>query len=194
MATTTIQPLPYPLPGDPADGPAQIKALAEAVEGRVVMRFPSLAARDAAIPSGQRVAGMLAWVDADQAYYVWSTRGTTPSWRVLWQDTGWANVPLAAGFSGSLQVRRIGYEVAWTGTVTRTAGPFAVGTTYTVVAAGGVPAQYYSPSSFTRNTGAAINVVGLTAYFGVGTDGSVAMRVSVAGNDFQTSPVNYTVD
>lgn len=192
MPTTPIQALPYPSGSDAPAGPAQLKALAEAVEKGLAMRFASIAERDAKLPAGQRVAGMIAWVDADQTYYVWSTRGT-PQWRVLWMDTDWTNVTLASGFSGALQVRRIGYEVHWTGQVTRTAGAFAVGTTYTVVAPGGVPAAFYSTTSFTRNAGAAINVVGLTAYFGVGTDGSVAMRVSVAGNDFQTSSVTYTV-
>lgn len=117
MPTTTIQPLPYPSGGDPASGPAQIKALAEAIETRVVMRFPSREARDTALPTGKRVAGMIAWVDADQAYYVWSTRGTTPSWRVLWQDTGWVDVPTRAGFAGQAgtlpQVRREGKAVHW---------------------------------------------------------------------------------
>ena len=84
MPTTPIQALPYPsATGVSADVPRDLKALAEAVENRSAMRFASIAERDAKLPTGQRVAGMIAWVDADQAYYVWSTSGT-PSWKVLW--------------------------------------------------------------------------------------------------------------
>lgn len=84
MPNTQIQPLPYPPEvGVSPNVPADIKALAEAIETRTVMRFASTAARDAALPTGSRVGGMLAWVDATQTYYVWSTSGT-PSWLVVW--------------------------------------------------------------------------------------------------------------
>ena len=83
MPTTLVQPLPYPTQGAVPDVPADLKLLAEAVETRAVMRFASIAARDAALPTGSRVAGMLAWVDATQTYYVWSTSGI-PSWLVVW--------------------------------------------------------------------------------------------------------------
>lgn len=59
MATEPIQGLPYPLPSDAPDGPNQIKALADAVAPRLVMRFASTAARDAAIPSP--IDGMECW-------------------------------------------------------------------------------------------------------------------------------------
>lgn len=80
MATTTIQPLPYPAPGDSPDVPRDLKALAEAVEGRTVMRFASTAARDAALPSGKRVAGMHAYIEAENGVYVWGGGAWMPSW------------------------------------------------------------------------------------------------------------------
>ena len=86
MPTTPIQALPYPGGADAPAGPAQIKALAESVETRVVMRFASIAERDAKLPAGQRVAGMLAYVEADQTLYVWSTFGMA-SWRIEWRAT-----------------------------------------------------------------------------------------------------------
>ena len=86
MPTTTIQALPYPSGSDAPAGPAQIKALAEAVETRTAMRFASIAERDAKVPAGQRIAGMQAFVDADQTLYRWSTSGTA-SWRIEWRAT-----------------------------------------------------------------------------------------------------------
>ena len=107
MPTTSIQALPYPAAvGVTPDVPFFMKTLAEAVEKGMVMRFASIAERDAKLPSGQRVAGMIAWVDSDQTYYVWSTTGT-PSWRVMWVDSGW--IQLAT--SPIIFIRRIGGTV-----------------------------------------------------------------------------------
>lgn len=118
MPTTLIQPLPYPpAVGVTANVPRDVKALAEAVESRLVMRFASTAARDAAIPSGQRVAGMLAWVDADQTRYVWSTAGTA-SWRPEWSPGTAVSVAMAAGQTGTAQYQLIGplVVVTWSST------------------------------------------------------------------------------
>ncbi|MDQ0992023.1 hypothetical protein [Streptomyces sp. V3I7] len=57
---TTISGLPYPQPTDPADLPAHLKALADAVDGRAVLRFADATARDAKVTAP--VAGMIAWV------------------------------------------------------------------------------------------------------------------------------------
>ena len=107
MPTTLVQPLPYPAPGAVPDVPADLKLLAEAVETRGVMRFASIAARDAALPAGSRVAGMLAWVDANQTLYVWSTTGT-PSWRPDWSPGAAVSIAMAAGFAGTAEYRLVG--------------------------------------------------------------------------------------
>jgi len=60
MATTTNQALPYPALGDPANGPTAVQNLALAVEKKVVMVFPTVAARTTALPSPTE--GMTAWV------------------------------------------------------------------------------------------------------------------------------------
>ncbi|GGV26662.1 hypothetical protein [Streptomyces spectabilis] len=57
---TPISNLPYPQPSDPADLPAHLKSLAEAVDGRTVMRFQDAASRDAKLSAP--VAGMIAWI------------------------------------------------------------------------------------------------------------------------------------
>ena len=107
MPTTPIQALPYPGGADAPAGPAQMKALAEAVENRVVMRFASIAERDAKLPSGRRVAGMRAWVDADQTEYVWSTTGTA-SWRPTWSPGTAVPIAFASGFAGTAEYRLVG--------------------------------------------------------------------------------------
>lgn len=122
MATTTVQPLPYPLPGDPADGPAQIKALAEAVENRVVMRFPSLAARDAALPSGTLVDGMVCHVAADSSVYIRSGG----AWALMWHDWRPYTATLS-GAAGTVVARyaRTGATVTLRIVMTLTAAPTA---------------------------------------------------------------------
>ncbi|GAA3770608.1 hypothetical protein [Streptomyces chiangmaiensis] len=57
---TPISNLPYPQASDPADLPAHLKALADAMDARAVLRFADAAARDAKVTAP--VAGMLAWI------------------------------------------------------------------------------------------------------------------------------------
>lgn len=112
MANEPIQGLPYPeLTGAPPNVPEHIKALADAVAPRTVMRFASLAARDAALPTP--VDGMVCYVAADNGYYV----RVGGAWRVLWQDTGWVPLVSGSGDSTGLAVRRVGSEVTLRGEV-----------------------------------------------------------------------------
>ncbi|GGZ15336.1 hypothetical protein GCM10010387_04570 [Streptomyces inusitatus] len=57
---TPLSALPYPQPTDPADLPAHLKSLAEAADGRTVLRFADAAARDAKVTAP--AAGMIAWI------------------------------------------------------------------------------------------------------------------------------------
>ena len=164
MATTTIQPLPYPLPGDPADGPAQIKALAEAVEGRVVMRFPSIAARDAALLSGTLVDGMMCHVASESAVYV----RAGGQWRLLWQDTGWVTSGLAVTGNASFtvtaySVRRSGNHIKGRITVTFTGSPLSsdangdfANVTLPTIPTAWAPTGYSAPITMER-VGAAVS-------------------------------------
>lgn len=58
---TPLGNLPYPEPADVADIPLHFQSLAEAADGRTVLRFTDAAARDAKVTSP--VAGMLAWLN-----------------------------------------------------------------------------------------------------------------------------------
>lgn len=161
MATTTIQPLPYPLPGDPADGPAQIKALAEAVEGRVVMRFASLAARDAALPSGKLVDGMMCHVASENAVYLRSGG----KWRLLWREATAAITP-AAGYTGSgTGLASSAGRVRVSGALMTTAG---LSLTTSLVQIGSVPVAFAPPVNRWFTTG-------------IFTGGVAQVRVTPAG-------------
>ncbi|MFZ3569609.1 hypothetical protein ACOKM5_21615 [Streptomyces sp. BH097] len=75
---TPISSLPYPQATDPADLPAHLKALADTIDPRLVMRFPDTATRDAKLAAP--VAGMIAWIG-------------TPGRMMYYTGTGW--LPLA---------------------------------------------------------------------------------------------------
>ncbi|QIK82387.1 hypothetical protein [Sanguibacter sp. HDW7] len=136
MATTTIQPLPYPLPGDPADGPAQIKALAEAVEGRTVMRFASLAARDAALPTGKLVDGMMCHVASENGVYV----RAAGAWRLMYGYGEEAFTGTSPGFSiSSLRSARTGPLVTLRGTALAVSAGYTLASGAAGVALGTTP-------------------------------------------------------
>ncbi|MFF7210318.1 hypothetical protein ACFZAU_07210 [Streptomyces sp. NPDC008238] len=84
---TALSALPFPQPTDSADLPAHMKALADAADGRTVLRFADAATRDAKITAP--AAGMVAWLAAPGCFTyhngtawvglgVWN--GYTPTW------------------------------------------------------------------------------------------------------------------
>lgn len=171
MANEPIQGLPYPdLTGVPPNVPADIKALADAVAPRSVMRFASIAARDAALPAP--VDGMVCFVAADNGYYA----RVGGEWVVFWSDTGWVDVPLRPGFTNNvtLQVRSVGEHVYCKG---RVAGSFTTGN----VIIGDIPAGFRPVGTVHRpaltfNTNAAV-----TGSAAIGTDGTFNVSASTAG-------------
>ncbi|MFI6644285.1 hypothetical protein [Streptomyces sp. NPDC050504] len=86
---TPLSNLPHPQPSDPADLPAHLKALADAVDGRTVMRFGDATARDAKLTAP--VAGMVAWVGSPgrMMYYTgsaWVPVAPVPVFKVNMDD------------------------------------------------------------------------------------------------------------
>ncbi|MCZ4506881.1 hypothetical protein O3Q52_01390 [Streptomyces sp. ActVer] len=78
---TPLGSLPYPQPADAANIPVHIQSLAEAVDGRTVLRFADGAARDAKVTAP--VAGMLCWLSTPKQYWyytgsVWSQLAPAP--------------------------------------------------------------------------------------------------------------------
>jgi hypothetical protein len=120
---TPLGSLPYPQPADAANIPVHIQSLAEAVDGRTVLRFADGAARDAKVTAP--VAGMLCWLSTPKQYWyytgsVWaqlapapvhkanSTVGTTAATAFVETLTGSTGDPTVAAFtapaSGSVLV------------------------------------------------------------------------------------------
>lgn len=78
---TPLGSLPYPQPSDAANIPVHIQSLAEAVDGRTVLRFADGAARDAKVTAP--VAGMLCWLSTPKQYWyytgsVWAQLAPAP--------------------------------------------------------------------------------------------------------------------
>ncbi|MFD3308247.1 hypothetical protein [Streptomyces sp. NPDC058694] len=120
---TPLGSLPYPQPADAANIPVHIQSLAEAVDGRTVLRFADGAARDTKVTAP--VAGMLCWLSTPKQYWyytgsVWAqlapapvhkanaTVGTTAATAFVETLTGSTGDPTAAAFtapaSGSVLV------------------------------------------------------------------------------------------
>ncbi|MFE6165579.1 hypothetical protein ACFQ7F_42510 [Streptomyces sp. NPDC056486] len=110
VALTPLGSLPYPQPADNADIPVHLQSLAEAVDGRTVLRFADGAARDAKLTDP--IPGMVAWLNNPGRFYYFaadkrwtalvpgpshwyiSTAGTTTSAAYVETLTG-ATPPLA---------------------------------------------------------------------------------------------------
>ncbi|GAA2395899.1 hypothetical protein GCM10010420_21800 [Streptomyces glaucosporus] len=110
---TPLGSLPYPQPTDAANVPLHIQSLAEAVDGRTVLRFTDAATRDARVNAP--VAGMLAWLTTPGRLYYYTgshwapvapgpahkavaTAGTTTSTSYVETLTG-STDPLAVSFT-----------------------------------------------------------------------------------------------
>lgn len=111
---TPLGSLPYPQPADAANIPVHIQSLAEAVDGRTVLRFADAATRDAKVTAP--VAGMLCWLGTPKQYWyytgsVWTqlapgpvhkantTAGTTTSTAYVETLTGSTGDPTTVTFT-----------------------------------------------------------------------------------------------
>jgi hypothetical protein len=87
-----LQGLPVPALSDAPNGPAQIGALAAAVEKLAVMRFASASARASVVTSPERgMTTFLADTGAEEVYYG-STTGWRPAWNRAWGQIGYVEV------------------------------------------------------------------------------------------------------
>ncbi|MEU5685133.1 hypothetical protein DEJ48_20375 [Streptomyces venezuelae] len=71
VALTPLGNLPYPQPADNADIPVHLQSLAEAVDGRTVLRFADAAARDAKVTDP--IPGMIAWLNNPGRHFYFTT-------------------------------------------------------------------------------------------------------------------------
>jgi hypothetical protein len=107
-STTTLQGLPYPVGStDAPDGPAQILALAQAVEKKAVMVFASSAARTSAFSAAGVTAteGMLCWLQDVNRYEYY----TGAAWFPLVEDS-WTALTLPTGYTSNAGFNAPGYR------------------------------------------------------------------------------------
>lgn len=69
------------------------------------------------------------------------------TYQPLIPDSGWVNITAAAGFTSTLQVRRIGDQVTYRGTLVPNTDWGAANSLQMPVAVGGVPAEFRPPAS-----------------------------------------------
>ncbi|MFJ2646414.1 hypothetical protein ACIO1C_06760 [Streptomyces sp. NPDC087420] len=118
---TPLGNLPYPQSTDAANVPLHIQSLAEAIDGRTVLRFTDAATRDARVTAP--VAGMLVWLNTPGRFFHYSGS--------QWQPVVPGAVHKANTTAGTLAV------TAYTETLTGSTGdPTAV--TFTVPLSGSV--------------------------------------------------------
>ncbi|MBB5940074.1 hypothetical protein [Streptomyces zagrosensis] len=94
MLTTPLGALPYPQPTDTADIPAHLRSLAQAVDGRTVLRFDDDADRTAKVTSPQ--AGMVAWLAKPGLLTLHNGSGWVSVHSPT--DTGWLPLTPASGY------------------------------------------------------------------------------------------------
>ncbi|MEU6121818.1 hypothetical protein [Streptomyces sp. NPDC047123] len=111
VALTPLGSLPYPQPADNADIPVHLQSLAEAVDGRTVLRFPDAAARDAKLTDP--VPGMIAWLNNPGRHYHFTA---AKQWALL--------VPGIAHWYGTTTGTTA--STAYVETLTGAADPFAI--------------------------------------------------------------------
>ncbi|MET7849477.1 hypothetical protein ABZT48_14785 [Streptomyces avermitilis] len=84
---TPLNGLPYPQPTDTANLPLHLQSLAEGIDGRTILRYPTAADRDTTITTP--AAGMVAWLTAPGvlSYYTgtaWIALGAWNSYTPTW--------------------------------------------------------------------------------------------------------------
>lgn len=169
MANEPIQGGPYPEPIDPPDGPGQMSAIVGWAAGRSVMRFASIAARDAALPIP--VDGMVCYVAADKTYYGRSDG----RWVAVWSDPVWVNIPPASGYTAGTgadapQVALVGGITVYRGIIS---GPLSTsGSTIGVVPDG------FRARTLNDAARAAALTNGGTCRVATGTSGAIIVHVS----------------
>ncbi|MFF8959098.1 hypothetical protein [Streptomyces sp. NPDC014894] len=196
---TPLSALPYPQPTDPADLPAHLKSLAEAADGRTVLRFADAAARDAKLTAP--AAGMIAWIGTPGRlmYYTgsaWAPVAPVPVFRANLDDGNTTSVnyteTLASSSGGTLTatftVPASGQVVIGVGSYTRcstTAASAFMGVNLrtaagTLVAVASDSQAAASPSTGRTSVGTQFLVAGLPV--GAVYTATAAYRSSVAGN------------
>lgn len=106
-------------------------------------------------------------------------------------DTGWVSVPAAAGFTSSLQVRKIGHSITYRGTLTPTVDWGAANSLQQPVATGGIPAQFRFPISLILPGSSGATSAAPIFRVAIQSNGGIQVRCNTAAHTNSCS-VNFT--
>lgn len=106
-------------------------------------------------------------------------------------DTGWVNVPAAAGFTSSLQVRRIAHRVMLRGTLSPSVDWGAANSLQQPVAAGGIPLEFRPPISLVTLGPTGATTAATIFRVAVQSNGGIQVRCNTAAHTNSVS-VNFT--
>ncbi|MFG2138015.1 hypothetical protein [Streptomyces sp. NPDC048650] len=131
---TPLGNLPYPEQADTADIPTHLQSLAEAVDGRTVLRFTDGSGRDAKVTAP--VAGMVAWLSnpGRLTYYtgtVWALVSPSPAFLINYTPGTSVSASYAETLTGVPTVLAVSFAAPPSGMVMVTVGAVANGTAAT---------------------------------------------------------------
>ncbi|MFI6334726.1 hypothetical protein [Streptomyces sp. NPDC050535] len=142
---TPLGNLPYPQPADAANLPLHLQSLAEAIDGRTVLRYATAADRDSAVTTP--VAGMVAWLTTPGtlSYYTgaaWVALGAwnpyTPAWTAATTDPAIGNGTITGKYAVVGKVCHFTTFVACGSTTTYGSGAYSLSLPLATGATGGL--------------------------------------------------------
>jgi hypothetical protein len=113
------------------------------------------------------------------------------TYQPLLLDTGWVTIPAAAGFTSSLQVRKIGRSITYRGTLTPTVDWGAANSLQMPVAVGGIPAQFRFPISLIIPGSSGATSAAPIFRIAIQSNGGIQVRCNTAAHANSCS-VNFT--
>ncbi|GAA3769470.1 hypothetical protein ACFS5L_36385 [Streptomyces phyllanthi] len=143
---TPLGGLPFPQPTDTADLPLHLRSLAEGIDSRTVLRYPTAADRDAAITTP--AAGMVAWLTTPGtlSYYTgsaWVAMGAwnayTPAWTAETTNPAIGNGTLTGKYALVGKVCHFSALVTFGSTTAYGSGAYSLGLPVRAGALGGLP-------------------------------------------------------
>lgn len=104
------------------------------------------------------------------------------TYQPLIPDTGWVSVPAAAGFTSSLEVRRIGDQVTYRGSILPSTDWGAANSLQQPVATGGVPAEFRPPASLIYLGATAAATAATIFRVAIQSNGGIQIRCNTAAH------------
>lgn len=104
------------------------------------------------------------------------------TYQPLIPDSGWVNITAAAGFTSTLQVRKIGDEVTYRGTLVPNTDWGAANSLQVPVAVGGVPAEFRPPASLIYVGATGATTAATNFRVAIQSNGAIQVRCNTAAH------------